>query len=105
MVERKSVIISFVFLFVELENLILGTSGCHFGTLGLHVCALGFAKGHQSGNRQIFEEFWGPFGCPVGLLVLIWSPRGFQRDAQGWGFTSFCKEYENDGFVRAGASP
>ena len=42
--------------------------GRHFGTLGLHVGGPGFPKGHQSGKRQVFNEFRVPFGCPVGPL-------------------------------------
>ena len=79
---------------------ILSTPTSHFGTLGLQVGALGRPRGHQSGERQTFNEFWVPSGCPVGPLdafrfVMIfecffvwalgvtlgtfWTPKGSQR--------------------------
>ena len=46
---------------------ILGVPGGQFGTLGLPGGALGPPRGTRV-KTYIFNEFWVPYGCPVGPL-------------------------------------
>ena len=58
----------------RLFEVILGSSGGHFGTLWLHFGGLGLPRGPQGDPLQAkadFQQIWGGFAPPFGVPILV----------------------------------